>query len=1086
MKPSRGWWVAIAAVIAVAACSDGMPSRQGSPSTTALPAPTTVEGTTIPGGSGTTDELPLDGSVVPLEGEELLAPEPYQPGTQVEALLLDEVDGVDAQFAVEYFNLAFGGMPGATEPYAEGLPNGDASPERATALAQRFHEELTPDQQRRLGEVLAEGPVAGVAIDGAPATAPHPADFEPEGPTGAEGPEASGPSGSTGAGAPSGVHGLRAPVDGLRAPVSAPSQAPSQGLIDAFRAVMVGERDRMARLLPNVGFGPITVDLTTKPHITSNGAHAFATADLVGQTCAITVYPELWRKVAELGAVFVDSVVTHELFHCAQFVWANGKLYSPEWLIEGSADFVEQDLWRAKLSGDFIRTDWFTEQSKPLAARNYDAWGLYESIKSSGYDPYTIIEAMVRAKQTETEPTLRAGGLDSGVLAADWGTRSARPISWTDRRWNMTHPAASASGVNDNMKQVGGTLGVGSIAVQGSDRWSHKVQLLSYGSGADMVRITNRGKGIAAVSNQKETFYVGVGETLKLCLDPAICVCPPDTETDFIPFGSRKVPIAFQASAEAGLVSANATKWNKKKDCEPPLHRGSSDGDPHLVTFDGVAYDLMSVGEFVLAKSGDSARSGFEVQIRTRPAVAGSMPFSLTTAVAMRLGGHEVSFTAADFTVDAEEVVVRGDGAEVDVGSRTGVGGLTIRRDGDRFAVTSEDVEVGLLWDDGFFVEMVVPADVATSGLLGSADRDPFNDLILSDGVPVLPTNAEVIHGRFADEWRVTEDASLMYYGPGESTATFTDKAYPGAFEDLSASGFADARATCHQRMGRAATSVQLDQCAFDMVASGGDAYLDAYAAVVEERSVAPEDRPEVDENTPEPPTTTLKPGAEPSAAGEPVAVVSGVLLNLADPDPPEDAELELTQNIEIAAGSMLIARTECRADQELGIELNGPRGGAAATVLCGAASELGGVPDSNDSLRSGEFYWWLPTAGTYELTVEDVTVSGGESREVSIELFADPEVEAGEATSLAEGWTERLEGIGDTAWVDVGPIAEMRPLEIANGEVMRPSGVHRDPARLGNAQQCGACLLQGRTSRVHHPRLTLGAVDHRRGGRSG
>ena len=140
------------------------------------------------------------------------------------------------------------------------------------------------------------------------------------------------------------------------------------------------------------------------------------------------MYPELWRRISELGAVFVDSVITHELFHCAQFVWANGKLYSPDWLIEGSADFAEQDLWRAKIDGGFIRNEWFTQQSKPLAVRDYDAWGLYESIKSSGYNPYTVIEAMVRAKSSETDTPLRAGGLDSGVLAADWGTRSARTL----------------------------------------------------------------------------------------------------------------------------------------------------------------------------------------------------------------------------------------------------------------------------------------------------------------------------------------------------------------------------------------------------------------------------------------------------------------------------------------------------------------------------------------------------------------------------------------------------------------------------------------------------------------------------------
>jgi hypothetical protein len=1012
--------LALAVLLAASCSSEIESSSPETPTTPVTPVTTTGDSTpstTNDSGSPTEPDEDLDGQAVPLEGEELIAPDPYEPATQVEALLLDgEEKGVDAQFAAEYFNLAFGDMPGATEPYVEGLEAGEASPERAVALAERFGEDLTPDQQRRVAQVVAERQSEGVSIEGAPAGTPHPTEIE--------------------LGAAQDTPPTSAP--GFR---SSPSrQAPSQSLIDAFRAVMVGERDRMARLVPNVRFNEITVDLTTKSHTTKQGAHAYATADLVGQTCAITVYPELWRRISELGAVFVDSVITHELFHCAQFVWANGKLYSPDWLIEGSADFAEQDLWRAKIDGGFIRNEWFTQQSKPLAVRDYDAWGLYESIKSSGYNPYTVIEAMVRAKSSETEPTLRAGGLDSGVLAADWGTRSARPLSWTDRRWSMSHPASATSGVNDNFKPVGGTLGVGSVAVQGSARWSHKVQVLSYGSAAQLVRVTNRGKVIAAVTNQKVTYFIGVGETVKLCLDPAVCVCPPDTDTDFVPFGSRKVPVAFQAGADAGLLSVQATKWDKKKDCEPARHRGSSDGDPHLITFDGVAYDLMSVGEFVLARSAkggggaEGAEDSFEVQIRTRPAVAGTMPFSLTTAVAVAVGDERVTFTAPDFTSTTDEIVIRSNGSPVEIGAAGGSerAALEVGRDGDRFSLRSGAVEVGLLWDDGFFVDVGAGADVATEGLLGAADRDPFNDLVTAKGDEVLPTDWDTVHGGFADRWRVTEATSLFDYGDGESTATFTDKDYPGAFDELDASGVAEARAECHQRMGRAASSVQLDQCAFDMVASGSDSYVDSYVEVAADRALVDSGgSQEESEDLPDRPTTTLEPGAAPGAAGEPTVVISGVLANLADPAPPESAEWELSETIEVRAGAVLMVRTECRADQELGIELADQSGALTTAVVCGTASGLGGVPDDNDEVRSGEFYWWLPKGGTYKVTAADLTSTGGESRETRVELFTDAEVAVGEAGDLAGGWSGEFDGAGEVAWVELGGVAELRPFAV-------------------------------------------------------
>lgn len=46
----------------------------------------------------------------------------------------------------------------------------------------------------------------------------------------------------------------------------------------------------------------------------------------------------------------------------------------------------------------------------------------------------------------------------------------------------------------------------------------------------------------------------------------------------------------------------------------PPGRSGSSNGDPHIVTFDGLRYDCQGRGEFVLFKTLDS--SSFEVQVR--------------------------------------------------------------------------------------------------------------------------------------------------------------------------------------------------------------------------------------------------------------------------------------------------------------------------------------------------------------------------------------------------------------------------------------------------------------------------------------
>ena len=71
--------------------------------------------------------------------------------------------------------------------------------------------------------------------------------------------------------------------------------------------------------------------------------------------------------------------------------------------------------------------------------------------------------------------------------------------------------------------------------------------------------------------------------------------------------------------------------------------KGTSYGDPHLITFDGHRYSFQTVGEFVLAKSTDGV---FEVQTRQSPV---NKSLSLNSAVAMKIGRNRVAFYSKDF-----------------------------------------------------------------------------------------------------------------------------------------------------------------------------------------------------------------------------------------------------------------------------------------------------------------------------------------------------------------------------------------------------------------------------------------------------
>ena len=63
---------------------------------------------------------------------------------------------------------------------------------------------------------------------------------------------------------------------------------------------------------------------------------------------------------------------------------------------------------------------------------------------------------------------------------------------------------------------------------------------------------------------------------------------------------------------------------------------GSATGDPHLITFDGLHYNMQATGEFTLAKS-TVAGNSFDVQIRTRSWHDGSAA-AVVSEVAAEIG----------------------------------------------------------------------------------------------------------------------------------------------------------------------------------------------------------------------------------------------------------------------------------------------------------------------------------------------------------------------------------------------------------------------------------------------------------------
>jgi RHS repeat-associated protein len=204
------------------------------------------------------------------------------------------------------------------------------------------------------------------------------------------------------------------------------------------------------------------------------------------------------------------------------------------------------------------------------------------------------------------------------------------------------------------------------------------------------------------------------------------------------------------------------------------LPQAHSDGDPHIRTFDDLAYDFQAVGEFVLARG-----SGLELQARQQP-WGNRSDVSINTAIAMQVGDAVVGI----YKDQPNPVNINGEFIEISSGETLAVSTGSIYRDGNSYIITNalgDGVWVGYNpthLNVRAFIHENRGSDV--EGLLGNNDGDRSNDIALPDGTVLTGrVPATQLYGVYADGWRVTPETTLFMYGAGESTETFTDRNFP-------------------------------------------------------------------------------------------------------------------------------------------------------------------------------------------------------------------------------------------------------------------------------------------------------------------
>jgi von Willebrand factor type D domain len=276
----------------------------------------------------------------------------------------------------------------------------------------------------------------------------------------------------------------------------------------------------------------------------------------------------------------------------------------------------------------------------------------------------------------------------------------------------------------------------------------------------------------------------------------------------------RVLPLPLDGLAACGPGGTGKGGGGKggHDECKPGTC-ATSNGDPHLRTFDGRHYDFQTAGEFTLARSTSDA---FELQVRQQP-YFDSTTVTITTAVAMQIAGTRFGIYVTPSGIVTSPTTLPASVTTFPADYGTG------------YRVTWPDgsvVRVSPLSVFGLTLE-VAPAVTRRGqlvGLLGNFDGDPQNDLVSRDGRRFDSPSFEELYRTYGESWRV--GTSLFDAAAGTSTATFTDRRLPS--QRMTAADLptgADATAICR---GAGVTDPQsLDDCALDVAVTGQAAFLD-------------------------------------------------------------------------------------------------------------------------------------------------------------------------------------------------------------------------------------------------------------------
>jgi hypothetical protein len=243
-----------------------------------------------------------------------------------------------------------------------------------------------------------------------------------------------------------------------------------------------------------------------------------------------------------------------------------------------------------------------------------------------------------------------------------------------------------------------------------------------------------------------------------------------------------------------------------------------------MLTLDGLAYDFMAIGDFVLVGTADGR---VEIQARLQP--YGTLTSAaVTTGIVVRDGRDRV-----EWRLDGRQVVVNGIPRTLERGTSVRLRSHGVLRHDDEGLLFLSSLGDRLRVEFGYDCVdySLYPAAHRAGrlrGLFGNFDGDPDNDLRSADGQvvdqldPEGPDYRRPLYERFGESWRVAVGASHFSTPyqppPGIDVRTFPRPMAPPSGEARSA-----AEAAC--RAAGVSDAVVLDACVFDYTQTGRESF---------------------------------------------------------------------------------------------------------------------------------------------------------------------------------------------------------------------------------------------------------------------